>query len=664
MIITLLAGGLLATSISLKAGQNKLFLVKDGKHAAPIIIPKNALHYTKFSADELAQYIEKISGARPKVIEGVPSPLPKPAIWVGYQPALKKLFPKTDFTFKHPEEILITANADYLAITGRDRWDPKNLDVADPETFIYRTKKKKVIGKQFEYGTANAVYTFMQDYLDVRWLWPGELGEDIIKKPTIAFAPFSYRYHPTVRSRGGLLHYSSLGDREHSGDWTRHQRLKLDSLFLPGGHAFGTWWSRYHKKYPDIFAMQPDGTRSGFPSPGYVKLCQSNPRVWDLWLEGVKEELKLNPLATTFNATPNDGYTSGICVCDNCRKWDNPDGTVVKYHWSGFSQEYVAMSDRYIHFANILARKLKKAFPDKDYYVLMAAYGNSRPAPAVEVPDKNVIVPHVSHFPWNEGRRELHKNEWRGWKKKGSPRMMYRPNTGSPVGWQQGMPEILTRKIIEDFKFLAEQNCVGIYIDAVWEHWSTQGPQFYLMAQLTWNPQADGNAIMDDYYKRGFGPAAQDIKAYWNLFENARDNYLKKHESLDYKKDKYLYSEIYTPELMAQAEKLLNQADSRVAKNSIYHKRINFIRLGLDYSTLMAENFRLMKKWKVTRDKATADKVRANWDKIKKIWAKDSNAFFSPWLKPTGPRMVGYHPDHMTFSRKKKPKLKTGLDLD
>ena len=80
------------------------------------------------------------------------------------------------------------------------------------------------------------------------------------------------------------------------------------------------------------------------------------------------------------------------------------------------------------------------------------------------------------------------------------------PNTGSPAGWQQGLPDLSVQQTIEDIKFVADNECIGIYIDGVWEHWATQGPQFYVMTQLLWDPNADANEILDDYYTRGFGP--------------------------------------------------------------------------------------------------------------------------------------------------------------
>jgi len=106
-----------------------LILVDKGASLAPIIVFKDAPAMIRKAANELASYIEKVGGAKPAVIEGLPNPLPKKAIWVGFQPKLKELFPKTNFDFKYPEEILIVANKNNLAIVGRDRWDPQHLVV-------------------------------------------------------------------------------------------------------------------------------------------------------------------------------------------------------------------------------------------------------------------------------------------------------------------------------------------------------------------------------------------------------------------------------------------------------------------------------------------------------------------------------------------------------
>ncbi|MFC1453883.1 DUF4838 domain-containing protein [Verrucomicrobiota bacterium] len=622
----------------------KMVLVKDGVSLAPIVVFKNAPPYTRGAADELAEYIEKISGAKPEVIEGLPDPLPEQAIWVGYQPVLKKLFPKIDFDFKHPEEILIAAQGNNLVIVGRDRWDPDHMEV--------KGHRKKIVGMQLEYGTANAVYSFLQDYLNVRWLWPGKLGEDIIEQKTIAFAPFQYRYHPPIIGRSTVIRLSALGEWERSGDWTRHQRLQLDSLNLPGGHAFTKWWDTFHKTHPEYFALQPDGARDlGWNSPRTAKLCQSNPDIWDQWLADVEEQLKKNPNQTVFNGSPNDSYNSGICVCDNCRALDPPEADTCMYAWIGLSQDYTVMSDRYVTFGNHLVDKLKKRFPDKDYYVLMHAYGSvSLPAPVKAVPSENLIISYVPHFPWSEKDRKELKDGWRKWAERGTKKIIYRPNAGNHVGRANGLPEVLMKKTLEDFKFITKHGCIGIFIDTVWEHWATQGPQLYIMGLLAWNPHLDGQAVLNDYYQRGFGPAAADIKAYWELFEDARTEFVE-NDGKDF------FKNFYTEDLLNKADKWLKRAAEKAAGNPKYSERVAFVRSGFEYTCLMTENYALMDKWRDSggEDTVSADKVKGNWKQIDTIFKKYPLAFLAIYLQPGGRSMKGLHPDYPRGAKDIKP---------
>ena len=56
--------------------RGELVLVDEGVSLAPIVLAADVGPDTRRAADELAGYIEKISGARPEVLEGEPDPLP------------------------------------------------------------------------------------------------------------------------------------------------------------------------------------------------------------------------------------------------------------------------------------------------------------------------------------------------------------------------------------------------------------------------------------------------------------------------------------------------------------------------------------------------------------------------------------------------------------
>lgn len=51
------------------------------------------------------------------------------------------------------------------------------------------------------------------------------------------------------------------------------------------------------------------------------------------------------------NASPNDGSSSGHCVCENCRAWDHPNGEPRLMHWH-HREVRPGLSDRHVTFAN------------------------------------------------------------------------------------------------------------------------------------------------------------------------------------------------------------------------------------------------------------------------------------------------------------------------
>lgn len=638
-ILTICSGG---------AAAEEFVLVEDGVAKAPIVIIENAPPYTRMAAEELALYIEKTSGARPQIIEGEFGPIPQRAVWVGYQPVMDDLFSDADFDFEHPEEILVTATENHLAIAGRDVWNPDHLGVGNLE------------GVQQEYGTHNAVYTFLHRYLDVRWLWPGELGEDIVEQKTIAFEPFAYRYHPQVLARGGLLAYSTLhrggpsgpdepatyGGGMRSNYWLRAQRLQLSSFGSPGGHGFGGWWDRFHEEHPEYFAMQPDGTRSPYPSTGNVKMCLSNPGVAEQWLDDVAAELEENPNERIFNASPNDGWWSGHCICENCRAWDNHEAEPRRMSWNGISQNYVALSDRHVTFANRVARGLKGRFPDKELYVYMLAYGHSRPAPVEVVPDDNVIIGNVANFLLRSEMEDrgsqigkTHREQFGDWGKV-AKNHFWRPNVGSPVGWQLGLPDVPFQRTIDDMKFAADNGWMGIYVDYIREHWSTQAPMYYLMAQLTWDPSQDGQAILDEFYDRAYGPASEQMKDYWAYMEQIREQCYSLSHSAGVSMD--VAYDFYNEERLSKAASLLEQAKTKAAGGpEKYQRRIRFTEVGLEFTRLFTENGRLMQRIRAEEDETgeARQRVKDNWEQIRELQREHNGAML--WRKI----FIGYRAD-------------------
>ena len=468
---------------------------------------------------------------------------------------------------------------------------------------------------------------------------------------------------------------TSLGDNKEDGPelWARFQRIQLDSMDMSGGHGFSDWWEKYGATHPDYFAAAPDGSRTAVKERATnTKLCASNPKVWQQWLEDVSLKIRSDPLLSVINVSPNDGYTSGHCTCANCLAWDHPDGEKMEWVFSGKVKfQGVSQTNRDVRFANTLARLLKVRFPDRDLFVLLNAYGLARNPPIGIAPDDNVIISSVANFHMRSPKeRVLPMQQHAGWAAT-AKHLMWRPNLGSPAGLSWGMPDVAMTQAGEDFRFVAEHHAIGLYFDMFWLHWANQGPHYYALAHLAWNPQVDVAAVMDDYYERGFGPAAADVKAYWQLLERTRMEFVAKEPS---RFRAYDLPKKYTPELFAQAQAHLDTAAKKLAAgDEKYRRRLNFVQYGLDYAKLLVDTRAGVQKLEASKgqDIDAKAKVEANYSRAEQM-KQNAPAHAINWqavfrLPGSGggdgnQRVMGLHPDVPLSGRTLKELRTPGLE--
>jgi hypothetical protein len=349
-----------------------------------------------------------------------------------------------------------------------------------------------------------------------------------------------------------------------------------------------------------------------------------------------------------IGATPNDG--GGFCTCTNCRAWDNTNGPPV---WG-----YVALTDRYVKFWNILARKLKQRFPDRDVCVGAYAYSAYSTPPVAERLEKNITMAYVGCFPLeSEANREKQKNDWKRWAESASM-MWYRPNLWYWAGGVWGFPEVAMKKTFEDFRFLTENHCVGLEVDGYRGYWATQGPQYYAMAQAAYDPFLDGAALMKDYYRRAFGPAVSEMEQYWTMMEEARDAIVSSPDFKTGSQNRYglppIFKAVYNEAFLSRADDLLRRA---VAKTKdapgAYGGRVEFVRFGFDYTRRVVQTIPLMTRARESGGKDTAAVRQAveNWAAIERgidqigVLALNWYGHLTLWV--TGEGYMGLMKDHL-----------------
>lgn len=460
------------------------------------------------------------------------------------------------------------------------------------------------------------VYAFLKEYLGFRWLWPGELGEVY---PTfsgeIELRPSYYAEEPPLvrRSlRNGLgskafieTGCSKIGVKtdlyeetvKEASPWFSRQRLG-GSYRHAGGDNFQGWWKKYGAEHPDWFALQFDGTR--IQRSWRERLCVSNPEVTAALVRETEEVLGKRPELKYYTIAPNDGSTDLFCMCENCRKLDPPDAEMLVWRiFLGRNRphyQYPSLSDRFLHFYAGAARELAKKKPEIKIWGLVYSCYRSAPAYRTGIPG-NLKFLFVGMQYFNKKALERDRADWNAWSGL-TDEMMLRPNA---LLEGHAMPAVYVGELDYDIKHCFRTGMVGADFDSVMHHWATQGLNYYVLSQLLWDPAANPESIVDDYCRKGFGPAAGHVRNYFRLVEEltgkvASENSGNIDETEDLTRLRYNFlNEIprfYTQDELDKLSGILEQAYQATTPDSRERLRVEFLQAGLYYAYSTSEFLR------------------------------------------------------------------------
>lgn len=588
-------------------------LVSNGQPKAVIVLPSKPSRAAREGAKILAEHIEQISGARLKVlkedeisqakvvdgrIEASGKSVAEVFILVGESELARQLGATSEGL--GPGGILIRTIGNALVLLGPDDATP-----SDPA------------------GSRYAVTTFLEQELSCRYLWPGESGKVVPEQKTIEIGQVNVRFTPMLKQRN--IRWSGYSSRIQEGldrlGFTREDflmarekatRTDAESSDWMGWHRMGgtlslktgdgtilpaETWDRFLREHPEWFAMQLDGSRYFDPSWERPRLCKSNPALIEAIAQEKIKELNANPGQKSVSLMTQDGGAkAGFCMCDECKKLDPPEGRPTRI-WTydhksqrRYSFDYVSLTDRMVHFYNAIAEKVAKVYPD----VLFTgqAYSVYRAPPVRQKLHPNIVIRFVhspAHYANDEVRREG-MADWDAWTDMASI-IYYRPNS-LLWGRNEAILGVYVHKLDEDFHHIAHNKCVGTDFDSCIHHWATQGLNYYVLAKLHWNPDLDVDEIIDDYCRCGFQEASKEIKQYFARIEQlTAQNAAEKRDGDDTSAD---VTEPYTPQVIAELRAVLDAADKAAGENQAVRKRIEFLRLGLDFTELQAKIYRML----------------------------------------------------------------------
>jgi hypothetical protein len=406
-------------------------------------------------------------------------------------------------------------------------------------------------------GVVNGVYSFLEDCLGCRKYAAGP--GSVPRRETIAIEPLDRVEVPAFSYRE--VHMPDAFDEEFA-DWHKlHNRADQSRDWGLWVHTFGVFVpaARYFAAHPEYFT-ETNGIR--VPNG---QLCLSHPDVLGLVIEGLKERVRANPAARYWSVSQNDTFLP--CQCERCRdleaRYGGPSGAIL---W----------------FVNQVAR----AFPDKVISTL--AYQYSRPAPAGLVPEPNVNIMLCTI--------ELNRS---------------RPIASDP-GSASFLKDLrdwgrLTRNIlIWDYVVQFRNYCdpfpnlrvlkpnLKLFADAgvkmVFEQGSGRSRsefhelRTYLLAKLLWNPDADVEALTEDFVRGFYGPAAGEILGYLDSLHDALDR-----SGGDLGIYGYPWDGIQTylrPDLIGAYAGFFDRAEAAVADVPELLDRIRTARLPLEFARL------------------------------------------------------------------------------
>lgn len=362
-------------------------------------------------------------------------------------------------------------------------------------------KRLAILGNS-EAAARHGVATLLAGW-GFRWLAPAPRWHVVPSRKDLVWSEGKRVDQPQLAHRGIWYAYAG-GDKSLMTNyrrWAIANRLSVRSV-IRTGHSYGNIISRNQAEFaahPEYYAQLADGTRDNRRAVNARKFCFSNAGLIRLVVRDraqlLAEYRRANPAAYMVSVDPSDG--EGTCHCDRCAAL----GTTT---------------DRVLHLANQVARRLRSEKPPGQ--VGLYAYSSHRLPPTIQV-ESNVYVQVAMGFNrtqytlpelverWSKkvgaiGLREYYGVEAWDW---GLPGRM----RGSHVAYhRRWIPYYAARKL----------NAVNAETNA---NWGGQALGLYVAAQLLWNPQANVDERVNEFFSLGFGEAAPTVRRLWKKFDEA-----------------------------------------------------------------------------------------------------------------------------------------------
>ncbi|MBD3291501.1 MAG: DUF4838 domain-containing protein, partial [Armatimonadia bacterium] len=218
-----------------------------------------------------------------------------------------------------------------------------------------------------------------------------------------------------------------------------------------------------------------------------------------------------NPSAESYSLGINDGGANTWCRCEDCLAAYSGETNFIG------TEDY---SDPYYAWCGEVIDGVLAAHPDAWFGCL--AYNNVIDPPASgRVHDRLIPYITIDRMQWADAQR---RDRGRAFNERWEA-------AADTLGWydyiygrQYQLPRVYFHQMAENLRYGRDHGVRAFYAEA-YPNWG-EGPKLYVTTKLLWNPDADVDALLDDWYRAFAGEAAADdvarYFAHWEDFWTRR----------------------------------------------------------------------------------------------------------------------------------------------
>lgn len=379
--------------------------------------------------------------------------------------------------------------------------DLRGRGILDGYLLWTHTKSISIVGATDD-GTRFGIYEFLERFVNARWLAPTDEWEDIPHHDVLVVPPTRLVHEPAGNL--GRIFFRMAGRATDWTTWCRRNRISEGTYGrLPIGHSTYKFFppTKYAATNPEFYPIgnipRSDSVTAGW-QPAY-----SDADTIPIAVEYILNYFRAHPAENAISLSVND--TGGFCE----QHPDHPQNPHRK-NSTGFFDD---MSEIYWPWVNEVVKRVRAVFPDKWFGTL--AYRETLDPPATELDDHILVIICKDNYTWVDPAVRANC-EWRiaEWSAKASHIGYWEYAFGSTYALPRMYPTIMNQV----FSYAGEYD-PEYWIVQTGTTWS-EGPKYWVLSKLMWDPNADANALTAEWCRRAVGPAAAPfVQRYFDIWE-------------------------------------------------------------------------------------------------------------------------------------------------